>query len=192
MADPLSIAALGGVAAGAAVKFLFDQAGVLLTRWRERRDKRAESRTEPVEVRGTELLQGELKQPVIHHDVLNRVEPELRAARRALADIADGTDPVDPDDQRTMAQIDALRRLVEAVLQQRITFRGESREPTGPVVEGTVVADEVMKLAAAVRAGSIVAGKVIGTVDVKKATGEVYGVVVDTVGVPKDDDANGS
>jgi hypothetical protein len=195
MSDPVSLAALSSVAIGGAVKFLFDQAGVLLTRWRERRDDKAvdQPATEPVAVVDDAVLAGTLVDPQIHFDVLESVEPELRAARRMLADLADGTDVLDSSDLQTIAQIDALRRLIEAVLQQRITFDGESRTASGPVVEGTIVADEVNAFAAAVRVKDIISGKVTGVTRVGRATGEVYGVVADNIGEKRpgcDDDTN--
>ena len=45
--------------------------------------------------------------------------------------------------------------MLEAVYQQRITFRGEERDATGPLIHGSVDLEQVEGYAAAVRANSL-------------------------------------
>src|SRR5262249_44434515 len=99
----LSLAALGATALTEGVKFLYAQAGELLKRWRERRDKASGSdvteskETEAVAVTlPSDVFEGDLVDPVIHFSVLKRAEEQFRGLRRDLADYAEGIEPVGP------------------------------------------------------------------------------------------------
>ena len=80
--------------------------------------------------------------------------------------------------------MDALRQAMEAVYQQRLTFRGEQRLPSGPVVQGTIEVKSVAGLAAAVEARLITSGKVAGTIKTEKVEtgGSAFGVKADKIG----------
>ena len=81
-------------------------------------------------------------------------------------------------------KIDALRQCMEAVYQQRFTFKGEERPSSGPMVKGKINVKEVAGHVAAVRAKSIEEGD-IGvdvTVDSVGKGAEVVGVDADTIG----------
>jgi len=100
-----------------------------------------------------------------------------------LASYASGIKEPDPSDSDMVEAADALRRALEAVYGQRITFKGETREASGPIVVGRVDVDKVAGDVAAVRARLIRSGRVEGHVTAKEITGgEVRGVDVDTVG----------
>jgi hypothetical protein len=185
MVDPLSLGAIGGVALTEGVKFLYAQAGEVLRRWRER--PRTDSPASDAALRPPgELLDGEVEPTEPDLDRVGAVERELRDIRRSLAVYADESDPepVDPTDGPLLEQVDVLRRLLEVVYGQRITLKGESREPSGPLVEGEIDVDQVAGDAAAVRARVIESGQVKGSAKAKRVErgGRLSGVDTDRIG----------
>ena len=162
MDDPFSAAAVGGVLFTESIKFLYQQAGEVLKRWRERRDSGG-AVTEPATLRPPEgLLKGMVEPVVPRDDQADLLEQELREARRALADYAEGIDVPRAGDDLVAAQAGALRQLLEAVYGQRITFKGEDRPPSGPLVIGEIDVGQVAGDAAAVRVKVISSGGVHG------------------------------
>jgi hypothetical protein len=112
------------------------------------------------------------------------VENELREIRRLLADYADGIEVPKPGDHLVAEQADALRRLLEAVYGQRITFKGEQRPPSGPLVIGEIDVKQVAGDAAAVRAKVISSGEVRGSAKAERVEegGKLTGVETDHIG----------
>jgi len=199
MTDPLTLAALGAVALTEGIKFLYNQASELLKRRRERKkaaDEAAAAQAQhaepaappaPVEVAAPPVVEGELAPVTVDDDALDRLAEQISGLRHDLGRYVDDTDPapVDPSDERLVATVDALRQAIEAVWGQRITFRGERREPSGPVVRGVIDVDSVAGNAAAVRAGRIVGDATVeGTVRAGRVErgGAVTGVEADTIG----------
>lgn len=178
------------------IKFLYSQAGELIRRWRERRDKgveqdRADQRmlseaTKAVPISlPADVFEGQLVNPVIHFDVVAASEQELRGLRKDLTDYVEGIEVVNTKDQVLLERVDTLRQLLEAAYRQRITFKGEQRPPSGAVVTGRVSVGNMLKgEAAGVDAEEITEGEVLGeaqavTVD---ADGNLYGVKVKRIG----------
>lgn len=147
MADALTLSALGGVAATEGIKFLYQQASELLTAWRDRR-RRINAGEEPPE---------QVTVPIVDHHVLDAapagdvadiavLDREGRALVQlagALSPYADGLADVELDDEELAEQAGRLRALLEAVYGQRLTFRGEQRDPTGTRVTVTQVLGQV-------------------------------------------------
>ena len=192
MPDPITLAALGTIAVTEGVKFIYNQAGELIKYWREKKKAAATAAAtpKPPEVKLPEaVFEGQLSSPKVHDDILDRVQGELSELRKELSEYADGVQEVGPDNKQAPVQIDALRRLLEAVYQQRITFKGEkNREPSGPTVEGKIDVGEVEGYAAAVRAKSVLTGTVKGeaSADRVKAGATLLGVEVGEVGSKPD------
>jgi len=189
MLDPLTLSAIGAVAITEGIKFLYGQTGELLKRWRERRDAAKDTsiqlnKTEPADVELPLVFEGQLSAPQIHFDAVERVEEQLRELRKDLSDYADGIELVDVKDANLLQRVDALRQLLEAVYQQRITFKGEQRPPSGPVVEGSIDVEEVAGYTAAVRARQIVGGTVRAEAKARRVEpgGQVIGVDADIIG----------
>jgi hypothetical protein len=188
MVEPITLAAVGTVALTEGIKFLYAQAGEVLKRWRERRDA-AESDDAPpddtarMDIKLPEAFEGQLSEPKIHFDVVERLDKDLRETRNGLTDYAQDIEKVDNSHEELLAKTDALRRLLEAVLQERITFKREKRPPSGPVVEGHIDVDEVAGYAAAVRAKIITSGHVKGEARASRVQqgGEFVGVDADTI-----------
>ena len=184
MADPFSAAALGAVVLTEGIKFLYQQAGEVLKRWRQRRDQAA-TEVHAATLRPPEgLLEGSVEPVEPRDDQADRLAEDLRQARQLLADYADGIETPRPGDHLLVEQVDALRQLLEAAYGQRITFRGEQRPPSGPLVTGQIDVDRVIGDAAAVRAKVISSGEIRGSAKagVVEAGGKLTGVEIDQIG----------
>jgi len=173
MADPLTLSVLGAAALTEGIKFVYNQATELLKR---RREKSADTPEVPA-------LEGKLAPLDPDPVVLDKVEPDLRELRKVLQDYVDEIEPISAQDERLLETTDAVRRLLEAVYRQRITFRGEQRPASGPVVEGTVDVATVAGHVAGVRAKVVGGGAhVRGAVRADEVTGTAVGVDLDRIG----------
>lgn len=188
MVDPLTLSAVGAVAITEGIKFLYGQASDLIKRWLDHKEaeKNASaslSKTEAVEVKLPDVFAGQLSQTQIHYDVMDRIGEQLRELRKDLADYADGIEKVNMDDKNLLQTVDALRQSIEAVYQQRLTFRGEQRSPSGPIAESSIDVDEVVGYVAGIRARRI-AGNVKVDARAKRvdAGGQFIGIDADTIG----------
>jgi hypothetical protein len=181
--EPITLTLVGTAVLTEGVKFLFAQAGEAIKWWRERKD---DAEAEPVPVPANAPLDGRLEPAVIDRAAMERLEGKIGELRAALAPYADALTPapVDPQNPDLIAVVEALRRSLEAVLGQRIRFKGEPGDPSGPLVTGEVDVDQVFSYVAGVSARSIQGGQVRGTVRVKTAEpgSRVVGVDADTIG----------
>jgi hypothetical protein len=179
MSDPLSLAVLGAVGLTEGIKFLYGQAGEVLARWRDRGAGRAQGE-EPMAIESP-LLEGQLAPARVNHETIERLEGELTGLAGRLGNYANGLQTVDPGDVEMLEAADALRRALEVIYGQRITFRGEDRPPSGPLVIGRAEVDRVIGDVAGVRA-RVVRGHVEGELKAREVTGRASGVDADTIG----------
>lgn len=198
MAEPITLAVVGTLALTEGIKFLYGQAGEVLKRWRERSNaaKKAEASKdaaqpaakEPVEVQLPEVFEGRLSSPELHYDAVERLQEPMTRLRRELSGYADDSEEINTSDENLLQNVDALRRALEAVYRQRLTFKGENRPASGPVAEGRIDVDTVEGevtgvLARTVNSGSIRSEIKAGSV---KPGGKVTGMDFDTFGQPPD------
>jgi hypothetical protein len=188
MPEPTTLAAVGVMALAQGVKFLYTEAAEALKLWRAKKEKEID-RTEPPPLASAPrpvppVFAGEVVAGAPDLAAVAKVEAPLAAARKDVADLAEGLEDVDPKDPAQLEKIDALRRLVEAAYGRRITFEGEKRAPSGPLVRGEVDVEELLGYAAGVRAKHVKGGRVEGAAKAKKvgAGGELSGVDVEDVG----------
>ena len=182
MVDPFSMGALGALVATEGIKFLYNQAAEVLKRWRDRKaGKEAEAQV-PIRVPSPEALQGTLESPQVDFDAVDRLHDDIRQLAGVLGNYAGGLVDPSPDDQELAEAADALRRALEVVYSQRITFTGEHREPSGPVVIGRADVDKVIGDVAGVRARLVRSGRIEGQLKAGEVTGTGSGVDVDTMG----------
>jgi hypothetical protein len=163
MVDPLSATAIGAVVLTEGIKFLYNQAGELLKRYRERKENAAAaaaSGEEPLLQVPRNILEGSVSPAPPDYAVVEKLEQSLLETRRPLADYAQGLATPRPEDRLLADQVDALRQLLEAVYGQRITFKGESRPPSGPLVRARGDIERVQGYAAVVHAKSMKSGEV--------------------------------
>jgi hypothetical protein len=184
MPEPITLAVVATAVLTEGIKFLYGQAAEALKRRLERKDAAAKDRLELETKPPPGIFSGTLAALEVHVEQLDLLEPQLRKLRQALADIADGLEPLDPNNTEILSAADALRQAMEAVFQQRLTFVGEKRPPSGPVVEGTLDIKQIAGTAAAVEARLIASGKVTGKVTSDRVDSDavVHGVKVDTIG----------
>ena len=89
-----------------------------------------------------DVFEGELSAPQIHYDKLTKVEPRLRELVGKIAPYQIDPESIDAKDENLLKAIDGLRRTLEVIYQQRLTFKGEAgRAPSGPLIEGEVDVD---------------------------------------------------
>ena len=175
MVEPITLAAVGAVALNEGVKFLYAQAGEILKR---RRDRKA---TESAKLPDTAF---EVARMPLQLDFsrANEVEPELRELRHALAEIGQGIDELDPGDAEVLGALDALRRTLEYVYGQPITFKGERRPDSYIDLLGEVTAREIRGYVAGIRAQHIRSGQATGRVRADSVEGQAVGLDVGEVG----------
>jgi hypothetical protein len=181
MADPatLSIAAVSAIAVKEGIKFLYGQAGEILKRWRERKDQADIAKeSEPTAIVLPPVFAGQLKDPSIHFEEVARLEPTLRALYRDLSEYATDLLPVERTDADLLQKTDALRRIVEAILRQHLTFIGEDRPASGTLLSGAVTAVTVEGEVAGVDGEGKLEGEARGEVNVTtvKQGGKAVGV----------------
>ncbi|MFI7407746.1 hypothetical protein ACIBU0_03550 [Streptomyces sp. NPDC049627] len=187
MAEPFTLAALGATAALEGIKFLYGQATEVLDRWRARKDHRDAVAEAPVPVdqaTAEVLLSGRLETPTVDFDILERLRETLRESAAALGNYAGGLDEPDLHDAELSATVDNLRRALEAVYGQRITFKGEERASSGPAVISRIEVEDIAGTVTGVRARRIAGSSVETTIAAGKVEehGNVTGVDADTIG----------
>ena len=121
---------------------------------------------------------------MIDFDVADRFDADLKMISQRLGNYANGLEEVDPTDGDLLRATDALRRVIDAIYQQRITFKGEERPLSGPLVDGRVDVEEVAGYVAGVRAETIEGGRVTGEViaDRVESGAEAVGVDAKRIG----------
>ena len=190
MAEPITMAALGAAALSQGITFLYAQATEMLNRWRARRDaaRRGEEPPDLVPLgAGVDhpALNGALRPGPVDEGVVRDRSAEFSELADALGRYLDNPQSVDPADTELVARAEALRGLLELVYGQHITFRGESREPTGARIDATAVVKRVDGALVNVRVKHVGDGASITStvhVDDVGAGGHVTGVDVDGLG----------
>jgi hypothetical protein len=142
MIEPISLGAVGVFALTQAIKFLHAEAGELLKHRRESKDGARQEGAEPELRPPADIIERAVYPARPNAERLARLEAKLRERRRSIADYADDVDAVDPSNVALLEHVDELRRLIEVIYGQRITFKGEDREPSGPLRKNEVQAME--------------------------------------------------
>jgi hypothetical protein len=169
MADPLTLALLGGVAATEGIKFLYGQAAEVIKAWKARRDER--QRALEVPIVETSVLDAAPAGTAVDAAVLDQHHTTMVELWARLAPYAQGLQDVDITDDALARTAGGLRALLEAAYGQRFTFRSEHREPTGTVVTVAQALGAVSGLAVGVQ-GDVGPG---ATVAVRQDATEVTG-----------------
>lgn len=191
MPEPVTItlAAVGMVGITEGIKFLYGQASELIKWLREKRKtsssgEAAES-VQPKLMPRPDVFEPNPAEAAVDEAALERLAQPLDELCDKLSGVMTGRTEVDASNTALLTCVDALRKALEIVIGQRLTFRGEKRpEAEGPIVRGRVNVDEVLGYVAGVVAGSITSGTVEGEVQAKKVDekGKAIGVQVDEIG----------
>ena len=142
MIEPISLTAVGVFALTEGIKFLYTEAGELLKHRRERKEGTRQEGPEPELRPPPDIIEGTVEPARPNDERLEELADELRERRRSLTDYADDVEEIDPSNVGLLKEVDELRQLIEVIYEQRITFKGEDREPSGPLVENEVRAME--------------------------------------------------
>jgi hypothetical protein len=170
------------------VKFLYGQATEVLKARRER--KKATEGGSSHELKGTattpplpDIFDGEIAPLVADLDALEPIADTLNDLRKGISDYAEGIANIDAEDRELLGKLDAVRRLLELVYCQRITFKGEQREASRTLVRGSIDVNEVLGYAAGVRARLVTGGTVTGHATAERVSegGHLVGTEVDTI-----------
>jgi len=131
--DPFDMAMVAGSALPAAFTFLFAQLETLLARRREGRTQHAELTADQVP---GELV-GTLSLPLQPDEALLQERArELETYLHVLRTYAQDPSRVSPSDEALMAVLGQVRGALEEIHGQRLTFLGEDRPRSGPLVAG--------------------------------------------------------
>jgi hypothetical protein len=124
--DPLSFPALTGAALSQAFGFLFGRLAHLLDR--------REEQTSEIEIESAEIpaaIEGRLEPLTANGALVGQHLEELEALCGALSVYDRRPDRIRTEDTRLREQLGRLRALLEQIYGQRISFRGEDRQPSG-------------------------------------------------------------
>jgi len=192
MGEPFSLALLGGAVLTEGVRFLFDQASALVRAARQRRSDPKESigtaDVVALAIPANEVLDGPVA-PTVDGPLLDRENRRLIALAGALAPYASGDAEIDPEDGDLLVTISDVRALLEALYGQRLTLRGEPREPSGTQVDVHQVLGSVRGSAVGVEADSVrdATVRVQQSATSVEAGGSVTGVKLGSIGRGRDD-----
>jgi hypothetical protein len=122
--DPLSISTLGAESLKLGIQFLYNQAGEILKRRRELEDDGAATSV-PTAPGASLILARDTSPLVVDVAALGRIGPQIEQLWSALGVYAGEIRSIDPDDPHLAELAESLRRCLEAVLGQDLTFSGE-------------------------------------------------------------------
>ncbi|MFF8711799.1 hypothetical protein ACF07T_10190 [Streptomyces sp. NPDC015184] len=167
--EPITLAVLSSVVLTEGVRFLYEQAGELLQRRRDRDgadDAEGVGAGDPVtlDVTGPGLFPATVEPVRADTEVVQRFRADLTAFWQVLAPYANGITDIDPEDRTLLETADAVRNILEAVYGRRLTFAGETRTERELAVSGRVRAEEIAGDVAGVRARGVNSGRVEGSV----------------------------
>jgi len=182
----LTLAGVGAVALSEGIKFLYAEAGDLLKRWLDRKKEPDAASNLQVEVRLPDAFEGQLRPATVTPDTFAKNERALGDAFQQLSLYASGVKAIAPSDTELLDSTARLRSVLESILGQTITLKGEQRPASGtPVVRGVFTADNVSASGdgAGVRVKSVRSGLIEGEAHVKTVEGKVSGAEVGEVGM---------
>ncbi|WP_030160808.1 hypothetical protein [Streptomyces sp. NRRL S-244] len=139
MTDAVTLAGVSAIVLAEGIRFCYEQAGVLLSGWQERRAARREAGTEAVTVRTPAALGGETFDAVVDPALVDEIAEPLIRVRGRLANVADGTLEADLSDQQLLSDFCTARELLERAYGVRLMLTGELPPATGaPVVHSHI------------------------------------------------------
>jgi hypothetical protein len=189
------LASLGTTALSEGIRFLFDQARALLDRRRGNQagDAAATDESEPGDgvVRlPPEAFVGILDTRRLDEAALTQSVSALRQLRTALFPFYDDETSVQQGDAELLQRVDQLRRVLEVVYGQRITFvtEADERPASGTVIDTTIDIEEINAEVVGVRVGEVRGGSFKTEIRGKSVGpgGRVVGFQADGVGGPGD------
>jgi hypothetical protein len=190
LSDSLTFAAIGGTALKEGITFLYAQAGELIKQLRDRKHAEPAVPSAPTQfvIRLPAGLGGHLLTVAPDPAAIEARQADLLRLRSALANYADGLQPVHPADPVLARTLDELRTMVELIIGQCLTFQGEERTPSGePVVRSELRLGSVKGTAIGVDVDRMRRGRVDSLTSAEEVgpEGDVTGVRIRTLGHPR-------
>ena len=195
MADGSTLSVLSGALISDGVQFLYARAGELLNWLRARKSAGAQSQSEPVPAPavgpvGSAVLDGPLDTRRIDQGALEQLAAVIASGRGVLSPYAEGFIPVEAGDSTLLSAMGRVRRALEGVYGQTITFEGErGRGRTGAVLDVRMVLDDIYGEVTGGKIGRLHEGEV--TIDVHgrdvKPGATVIGGQIEEMGRPSGD-----
>lgn len=180
-----TLAGVGAIALSEGIKFLYAEAGELLKRWLECKQKPGSDRELQVDIRLPGAFEGHLHPATISSNTFTENERALTDAYQQLSLYATDVKAIELSDTELLKNSDNLRSVLEQILGQSLTLKGELRPPSGTtVVRGSLKADSVSGDGAGIRAKIARSGLIEGRAEVEIVTekGKVAGVEIDEIG----------
>ncbi|MFG2955875.1 hypothetical protein ACGF5O_19400 [Streptomyces sp. NPDC048291] len=188
------LADLGTTALSEGIRFLFDQARALLDRRRSRQEGDGAATDEPGDgvVRlPPAAFTGTLDTRRLDEAALAESVAALRQLRTDLFPFVDDEGSVRPGDVELLQRVDQLRRVLEAVYGQRITFVTEEgeRPASGTVVDTSIDIAQINAEVVGVSVGRVDGGRFSTRIRGQNVGpgGRVVGFRADSVGGPGED-----
>lgn len=157
--DPITLTSIGAIALNEGVKFLYGQASELL---KARRERRSSSQSAPptggaveIVVAENERLDQQLGRVSVNLQEIEENADILAALTNSLTPYAQGWETLRLENRAQIEAVEQLRAILEGLYGQRITFRGEDRQPTGTRVDAEQILGTVRGAVSAVRAGTV-------------------------------------
>ena len=185
MADPLTWTVVGSTVVVEGIKFLYGQMTEVMKRLAAKKEKPAEpaSPPEPVVLPTAFAQEGETRQANLV--TAESLEEEMFQLHGNLGAYAGGLKKPTEGDPLVIAQLEALRKVMEAIYANHITFKGEKLPASGgPTVSADIKIKEVKGYAAGVRVKKMNSGNASAKLDIDKieAGGTAVGVEIDELG----------
>ncbi|GIL30804.1 hypothetical protein [Actinocatenispora comari] len=114
--------------------FLYGRLTALLDRGK--RDATVESTPEEIDTPG--VLEGQLEPLIVDEAMLSERWHDLQVLAATLGSYERNPERISADDDDLIASLNSLRLALEAIYEQRFTFRGESRERSGTKISQKV------------------------------------------------------
>ncbi|MEU9349103.1 hypothetical protein AB0D74_48685 [Streptomyces sp. NPDC048278] len=192
------LADLGTTALSEGIRFLFDQARALLDRRRSRQEGDGAATDESGDgvVRlPPAAFTGTLDTRRLDEAALADSVAALRQLRTDLFPFVDDEGSVQPGDAELLQRVDQLRRLLEAVYGQRITFVTEAgeRPASGTVIDTRIDIEQINAEVVGVSVGRVDGGRFSTKIRGRNVGpgGRVVGFQADSVGGPGADGEDG-
>lgn len=196
------LADLGTTALSEGIRFLFDQARALLDRRRSRQEGDGEGDGAATDESGDGVVRlppaaftGTLDTRRLDEAALAESVAALRQLRTDLFPFVDDEGSVHPGDVELLQRVDQLRRVLEAIYGQRITFVTEQgeRPASGTIIDTSIDVGQINAEVVGVSVGRVDGGRFTTKIRGQSVGpgGRVVGFQADSVGGPGEDGAGG-
>jgi hypothetical protein len=187
MSDPITLTLVGTTAITEGIKFLYSQAEDLLIRWRDKKEKATavvEAPQPQEQVNLPPVFTASKLNPEVRDNILEKFGNDIAGLMEELKQADAVNDPAVLKNEVFLEKLDGLRRIIEAVYNQKLIFKEELNAPQGPKVNAEIVVNEVEGTVTAIRAKKIGSGTINAKVSAQdvRPGGSLTGLDIDSIG----------